>query len=80
MKSTFGRVTVTLSLGLLQNLDQREQLHRSLQNPHPESVALADEGFDAWAAALQEERGESLYDARAAKPVRWVEGQGWLEE
>ena len=98
--STFGRVTVTLPLDLLQDIDRREnnrskfvadavraelerlrreELQRSLANPHPESAAFADEGFDAWATGLPNEEGESLFDAKAAKPVRWVEGQGWLE-
>jgi len=98
--STVGRLTVTLPLDLLQDIDRRESnrskfvaeavrselnrrrredLHRSLENPHPESGALADEGFADWAASLPDEGGESLFDVSAAKPVRWVAGRGWIE-
>lgn len=56
-----------------------EDLHRPLENPHPESNTLGEQGFDGWAAGLPDEHGELLYEASAVKPVRWVEGQGWTE-
>jgi Arc/MetJ-type ribon-helix-helix transcriptional regulator len=58
---------------------RREELHRSLRNPHPESVELANEGLAAWARSLPEEDTNSLVDGSAGDPVRWVPGEGWLE-
>jgi hypothetical protein len=58
---------------------RREELHRSLQNPHPESAELANEGLDAWACSLPDEDTEALVDNGAGKPVRWVSGEGWME-
>jgi Arc/MetJ-type ribon-helix-helix transcriptional regulator len=57
----------------------RAELRRSLQNPHPESAELADEGLTEWARSLPEEDTETLVDSRAGKPVRWVPGEGWVE-
>lgn len=59
---------------------RREELHRSLRNPCPESVGLAEQGLDEWARGLPEEGAESLVDMSAARPVRWIPGQGWVEE
>ena len=59
---------------------RRAELRRSLQNPHPESAELADEGLTEWARSLPEEDTEALVDSRAGKPVRWVPGEGWVEE
>ena len=59
---------------------RREELHRSLQNPHPESTDLANEGLEAWTRSLPEEDTEALVDSSAGKPVRWVSGEGWVEE
>jgi hypothetical protein len=56
---------------------RREGLLRSLEHPHPEAAELADAGLDEWAAALPQEEG--LVDMAAGKPVRWVEGEGWIE-
>ncbi len=63
-------------------LDHRrqEELRRSLQNPHPESVDLAEQGLKEWAEALPEENTEALVNLSLGKPVQWVPGQGWLEE
>lgn len=58
---------------------RREGLLRSLESPHPETAALADAGFAEWAASLPP-GDEGLVDLTAGKPVRWVEGQGWVEE
>lgn len=98
---TVERVTVTLPLELVRDIDRRErnrskfiadavrnelerrrreELHRSLQNPHPESLELADDEFQAWARSLPEEDTEALLDSSAGKPVRWIAGEGWVEE
>ena len=58
---------------------RREELERSLRNPHPESTELVDEGLVARARALPEEDAEALVDSSAGKAVRWVAGEGWLE-
>lgn len=57
---------------------RREGLRRSLEHPHPEAAELADAGLDEWAASLPEDDG--LVDMATGKPVRWVEGEGWIEE
>jgi hypothetical protein len=58
---------------------RREDLLRSLQSPHPEAAELAEAGLADWAARLPDDDGD-LVDLNAGKPVRWVEGQGWVEE
>jgi len=58
---------------------RRAELRRSLQNPHPESAELAEQGFDEWARGSPEEDTEALFDSRAGKPVRWIPGKGWVE-
>ncbi|HXB67517.1 MAG TPA: ribbon-helix-helix domain-containing protein [Candidatus Acidoferrales bacterium] len=58
---------------------RRDELHRSLQNPHPESFEHADEGLEAWMRSLPQEDTEALVDSGAGKPVRWVSGKGWVE-
>jgi hypothetical protein len=94
------RVTVTLPLELVKEIDRREknrskfvadavrheldrrrreELRRSLRNPHQESADLAQQGLEAWAQTLPEEDTELLVDSGAAKPIRWVSGQGWVE-
>jgi hypothetical protein len=57
---------------------RREGLRRSLEQPHPEAAELADAGLDEWAASLPDDEG--LVDMAAGKPVRWVDGEGWVEE
>jgi Arc/MetJ-type ribon-helix-helix transcriptional regulator len=59
---------------------RRAELRRSLRNPHPESVDLAEQGLEEWSRGLPEEDAEALVDRRAGKAVRWVPGQGWLED
>jgi hypothetical protein len=57
---------------------RREELRRSLQNPHPESAELAEHGLAEWTRALPEEDSEALVDSKAGMPVRWVSGEGWV--
>ena len=58
---------------------QREELHLSLGNPHPETQELADLGFDEWARRIPEEATVGLVDPEAGTPVCWVPGEGWRE-
>ena len=58
---------------------RRDELRRSLQNPHPESAELAEQGLDEWTRSLPEEDAEALVDNNAGTPVRWVAGEGWVE-
>ena len=58
---------------------RRAELRRSLQNPHPESADLAEQGLEEWTRGLPEEDTEALVDSSAGKPVRWVPGEGWVE-
>ena len=59
---------------------RRAALLRSLGNPHPESAELAEQGFQEWTRSLRQEDAESLVDCNAGKPVRWVPGEGWLDD
>jgi predicted transcriptional regulator len=58
---------------------RREGLLRSLKSPHPEAAELAETGLVDWSASLPAD-DEGLVDMSAGKPVRWVEGRGWVEE
>ncbi len=58
---------------------RRAELRRSLQNPHPESADLAEQGLEEWTRGLPQEDTEALVDNNAGKPVRWVSGEGWVE-
>ncbi len=59
---------------------RRDELRRSLQNPHPDSSELAGQGLEGWSRTLPEEDAGALVDSRAGKPVRWVPGEGWVED
>lgn len=59
---------------------RRDELRRSLQNPHRECADLAEQGLEEWSLRLPDEDAEALVDSRAGKPVRWVPGEGWVEE
>ncbi len=58
---------------------RREGLLRSLASPHPEAAELAETGLGDWGASLPA-GDEGLVDEAAGKAVRWVEGEGWVEE
>lgn len=58
---------------------RREGLVRSLRSPHPEASDLAEVGLTGWGSDLPEE-DEGLVDPSAGRGVRWVDGQGWVEE
>jgi post-segregation antitoxin (ccd killing protein) len=57
---------------------RRDALLQSIQNPHPETTELVDIGVRDWVSDLPGD--ETLVDANGGTPVRWVEGQGWIEE
>ena len=59
---------------------RRDELHRSLENPHPESAKFADQGLEEWARGLPEEDAEALLDSSAGKGVRWVPNEGWVDD
>ena len=55
---------------------QRLELLRSLEAPHPDSVATAALGLADWAEALPE--GDSdLLDPSAGVPLQWRPESGW---
>lgn len=58
---------------------RRAGLARSLDKPHPEAAELADTGLAEWGASLPAD-DEALVDVSSGKPVRWVEGDGWVED
>ncbi|HEX3479106.1 MAG TPA: hypothetical protein VHT91_28980 [Kofleriaceae bacterium] len=58
---------------------RREGLLRSIANPHPEVGELAETGLTDWVASLPAD-DVGLVDEAAGRPVRWVDGQGWVEE
>jgi post-segregation antitoxin (ccd killing protein) len=99
--ASLDRVTVTLPMDLVRDIDhreknrskfiaeavrheldnrRREELRRSLRNPHAESAGLADEGLETWARSLPEEDAGALVDRSSGAPVRWAPGEGWVEE
>lgn len=57
---------------------RREGLLVSLGSPHPEATELAETGLADWGASLPAD-DEGLVDETTGQPVRWVEGQGWVE-
>jgi hypothetical protein len=59
---------------------RREELRRSLARPHPETGELADAGLDDWGARASRRDDAGLLDPSASRPVRWVEGRGWVEK
>jgi hypothetical protein len=58
---------------------RRTELRRSLENPHGESMELAEPGFDEWSRGLPEEDASGLVDAAAGRAIRWTPGEGWTE-
>lgn len=54
------------------------ELLRSLDEPHPDSLATAALGLEAWAGALPTEDSD-LLDPTAGLPLRWSANQGWQE-
>ena len=59
---------------------RRDELRRSLQNPHPESADLAEQGLEEWSRGLPVEDAEALVDSNLGTAVRWIPGEGWVED
>jgi hypothetical protein len=57
---------------------RKEDLRRSLRNPHPESNALAEEGFSAWSKSLPDEEISDFVDLETGTPVQWIPNEGWV--
>jgi len=57
---------------------QRQELQRSLEDPHPDSIATASLGLQSWAESLPIGDAD-LLDPAAGVLVRWSPGQGWQE-
>ena len=57
-----------------------EELLRSLEAPHSESLELAELGMAEWSENLLSAEGDDLVSAADGKAVRWVEGTGWVED
>ena len=59
---------------------RRAELRRSLEKPHPESGELAEQELEEWSRGLPDEDTEGLVDTRAGKAIRWLPGEGWVED
>jgi hypothetical protein len=46
---------------------------------HSKTLILK-QGLEEWSLGLPEEDAEALVDTSAGKAVRWVPGEGWVEE
>ena len=57
---------------------QRQELQRSLENPHPDSIATASLGLSSWVESLPVVDADFL-DSAAGVAVRWISDQGWQE-
>lgn len=59
-------------------LRRRQELMRSLENPHPESQEFAELGMEDWAASVAP-GDEELLDPNGGIEIRWTPGEGWQE-
>ncbi len=59
-------------------LRRREELERSLANPHIESEWVAEQGLEEWGSAADGD-DEGLLEPEAGRAVRWRDGEGWSE-
>ncbi len=57
---------------------RRQELRRSLSNPHPESRELADAGFAEWVEGATDEAGD-LLGLESGTPITWSPGSGWVK-
>jgi hypothetical protein len=56
----------------------REALRDSVSHSHPETVESMETSLGDWTADLPSDEG--LVDVRGGTAVRWVGGQGWIQE
>jgi hypothetical protein len=61
-------------------LDRRPhgELHRSLDNPHPESPELAEPGLEEWTRDFSRGRCCGTRRQQRWHAIRWVSGVGWV--
>ncbi len=57
---------------------RREDLRRSLDNPHSETAQLAEQGLADWVRGLPQEDAGALVDSKAGTPIKWISGKGWV--
>ena len=57
---------------------QRQELLRSLEDPHPDSLTTAELGLEDWSQGLPA-GDRNLLDPSAGVPLQWVGEQGWQE-
>lgn len=72
-----SRFVLEATLGALERR-KREELRRSLDNPHPESAEMASVGEGEW-LSLATEEDHDLLDPGAGVRVRWIVGSGWVD-
>ena len=58
---------------------QREELRRSLREPHVESAIVAEAGIGEWGRRLPPDDASDLVDIHGGTPVQWTPGKGWTE-
>ncbi len=56
-----------------------EELLRSLEAPHSESLEHAELGLAQWSEKLLSHEEDQVVNEAEGKAVRWVEGTGWVE-
>lgn len=54
------------------------EMLRSLENPHPESFELAEQGVADWAGQLPQEDALGLVEPGRGRAVEWVPERGWV--
>jgi hypothetical protein len=57
---------------------RRQELLRSLEEPHPDSLSTAALGLDNWGQGLPS-GDHDLLDPSGGVPVQWSVEQGWQE-
>jgi hypothetical protein len=50
-----------------------------MENPHRETVELAEQGMEEWSRGLPEEVAGAPVDSRAGTDIRCAPGEGWVE-
>ncbi len=57
-----------------------EELLRSLEAPHSESLEIAELGMAEWSEHLLSAEDDNLVSTLEGTAVRWIEGTGWVED
>jgi hypothetical protein len=60
-------------------LRRREALELSLENPHGDSLRVAEEGLAAWGDGMND-GDEDLVESRHGAGIRWSPEHGWVKE